>query len=141
MPDASQPITPYLLYADVADAIDWLTEAFGFEERLRFTGDDERVNHAEMTLGDGVIMLGSPGPDFQGPDSLGGVTVLIHVEVPDVDAHYQRAVAAGATIVKPPGDEPYGDRRYDANDPAGHLWSFATRIRDVAPAEWGATER
>ncbi len=143
MPDdrRTQPVTPYLLYADVAAAIDWLTEAFGFEEQLRFTGDDGRVSHAEMILGDGVIMLGSPGADFQGPDRLDGVTVLVHVEVPDVDAHYERAVAGGARIVEPPSDQPYGDRRYDAKDPEGHLWSFATRVRDVAPSEWGATGR
>ncbi len=132
-------VTPYLLYADVAEALAWLAEAFGFEERLRFTGDDGRVNHAEMTIAeDGLLMLGSPGPDYRNPKQLGAVSVLVHVMVDDVDAHHARAKAAGAKIMREPADEAYGDRRYDAEDLEGHWWSFAQHVRDVAPSEWGA---
>lgn len=132
-------VTPYLLYEDVGEALAWLSNAFGFRERLRFTDEDGIVNHAEMTVGpDGAIMLGHPGPDYRNPATLNGVTVLIHVYVDDVDAHYAHAHARGAVIVREPADEVYGDRRYDAMDPEGHLWSFATAQRDVAPETWGA---
>lgn len=133
-------ITPYLLYEDVAGALGWLAAAFGFRERLRFTAPDGTVNHAEMEVGgDGVIMLGHPGPDYRNPRRLGSCTAYVHVYVDDVDAHYARARAAGAAIIREPADEAYGDRRYDAEDPEGHRWSFARRVRGVAPEDWGAT--
>jgi PhnB protein len=133
-------VTPYLLYADVAAALEWLAGAFGFRERLRFTMDDGTVNHAEMDVGaDGVIMLGNPGPDYRNPADSGETTTLTYVVVDDVDAHFERARDAGAEIVREPAEEVYGDRRYDVKDPAGHLWSFAKNVRDVPPADWGAT--
>lgn len=132
-------ITPYLLYADLGAALTWLSGAFGFRERLRAADDDGTVTHAEMTVGsDGVIMLGHPGPDYRNPAALNGVTVIVHVYVDDVDAHFAQAHQHGAVIVQEPTDEPYGDRRYDALDPEGHVWSFATAQRDVAPEQWGA---
>lgn len=140
-PPARMPrITPYLLYEDVAAALDWLSRAFGFRERLRFAAEDGTVNHAEMELADGVIMMGDPGPEYRSPKRLGQGTQQVHVYVDDVDAHFERARAAGATIVAEPTDQPYGDRRYDAEDLEGHRWSFAQHVRDVPPAEWGATE-
>jgi PhnB protein len=132
-------ITPYLLYEDVPAALAWLAGAFGFRERLRFTDGDGTVNHAEMELGDGVIMLGDPGGDYRDPGRSGGATVLVHVYVDDVDAHYRTARDAGATVEAEPVDKPYGDRNYNAVDPAGHRWTFAQRLRDVAPSDWGAT--
>jgi PhnB protein len=132
-------IAPYLLYEDVAAALGWLSEAFGFEERLRYAGEDGTISHAEMTLEEGVIMMGDPGPDYRSPKELGALTAQVHVYVDDVDAHYERAKAAGATIVSEPQDQAYGDRRYDAKDLEGQLWSFAQRVRDVPPDEWGAT--
>jgi PhnB protein len=134
-----QTITPYLLYEDVAAAIDWLSRAFGFEERLRFGDESGRVTHAELTLGDGEIFLGNPGPDFRNPKNLGAATDLTHVYVDDVDAHCARAREAGATILSEPEDQIYGDRRYDAEDPEGHRWSFAQLLREVPAEEWGAT--
>ncbi len=133
---AYPPITPYLIYADADAAVEFLGRAFGFRERLRWLGPDGRLAHAEMTLGDGMIMLGSPDADFIGPGE-SGATVHIHVYVDDVDAHHRRAAAEGAQIVEPPNEQPYGDRRYDAADPEGHRWTFATRVRDVPPEEWG----
>ena len=138
--ETPQPtITPYLLYSDVGAALTWLTRVFGFTESLRFTDEDGVVNHAEMTIGDGLIMLGNPGPFYRNPDRLGGVTQFTHVYDEDVDAHFARALAEGARIMADLEDQPYGDRRYDAADLEGHNWSFAQHMRDVAPEEWGAT--
>jgi uncharacterized glyoxalase superfamily protein PhnB len=134
-----QTITPYLLYEDVAAAIDWLARAFGFEERLRFADESGRVTHAELTLGDGELFLGSPGPGYRNPTQLGAATCLTHVYVDDVDAHCARAREAGAVIHAEPEDQAYGDRRYDAEDPEGHRWSFAQLLREVPAEEWGAT--
>ena len=134
----SQTIVPYLLYEDVAAALEFLSRAFGFREHLRFTGAEGHVNHAEMRLGDGVIFLGDPGERYRNPKRLGQETVGIHVRVEGVDAHYERARAEGATITEEPNDQPYGDRRYMAADPEGHVWFFAQPIAHVAPEEWGA---
>ena len=132
-------ITPYLLYEDGARAIEFLTSAFGFREVLRHHSPEGRVWHAELAIGDGNVYLGEPGRDYKSPKTLGGVTVAIHVYVDDVDAHCERARAAGAAIKEPPADQEYGDRRYSATDLEGHEWFFAQRVREVAPEEWGAT--
>lgn len=134
-----QTITPYLLYEDVAAALKWLAESFGFEERLRFTDSEGQVTHAEMTAAGGEIMLGHPGPDYRGPRRTGEVNSFVHVYVDDVEAHCRHAKAAGAEILTMPQDKPYGDRSYDAADPEGHRWTFAQHVRNVPPAEWGAT--
>ena len=120
-------IAPYLLYEDGAAAIDFLTKAFGFEEVMRME-EGGVVNHAELRLGDDSIMLGDPGEDYQGPNKADHRSSLVHVYVDDVDAHFERAKAAGAEIVQEPTDQEYGDRRYDAKDPEGQLWSFATTL-------------
>jgi PhnB protein len=130
------PIVPYLLYEDVPGALDWLTRAFGFTERLRFAGSDGVVSHAEITLGDGLVMLGFPGPDYRNPKQLGNATQLVHVYVDDVEAHFARAKGEGATIIAELEDQTYGDRRYIAEDPEGHRWTFAQQIRVVPPEEW-----
>ncbi len=133
-------ITPYILYEDCAGALDWLSKAFGFEEQLRsIAPDGETVWHAEMALGGATIYLGDPGDEYRNPARLGGVTVSLYVELDgDVDAHFERAKAAGAEILEEPADQVYGDRRYAAKDPEGHHWFFAQNIRHVAPEEWGA---
>lgn len=132
-------ITPYLLYEDVEGALDFLSRSFGFEEVLRYTGAEGYVSHAEMRRGDGAIYLGDPGDSYRNPRSLGGVTVGITVEVDDVDALYEHARAAGAEITEEPADQAYGDRRFGATDPEGHTWWFSQRVRELAPADWGAT--
>jgi PhnB protein len=134
-----QTITPYLLYEDVDAALDFLSRAFGFEEVLRYTGSEGYVNHAEMRLGEGSIMLGDPGDDYRSPKRLGQRTVDVYVYVDDVDALHERARTAGAEITAELADQEYGDRRFGAKDPEGHGWFFAAKIRDVAPEEWGAT--
>jgi PhnB protein len=135
----TQKITPYLLYEDVAEALDFLGRAFGFKETLRFTGEEGYVNHAEAWLGDAQIYLGDPGEQYKNPKRLGQETVGLYVLVDDVDAHYERAKAAGAEILAEPEDQEYGDRRYTARDPEGHHWFFAQQIRQSEPEEWGAT--
>lgn len=133
-------ITPYLLYADVEAALEFLQRAFGFEEVLRYTGAQGYVNHAEMRLGDDVIYMGDPGDEYRNPATLGAATVLIGVDgLEDVDALCERARDAGAEITEEPADQDYGERRFTAVDPEGHQWFFAQPIREVAPEEWGAT--
>ncbi len=133
-------ITPYLLYEDVDAAMDFLARAFGFVEILRFTGDEGYVNHAEMRLGDDIIHLGDPGPDYRNPSKLGGPTVLIGVsDLDDVDALCEHARAAGAQITQEPTDQAYGERRFGAADLEGHHWHFSQPIADVQPQDWGAT--
>jgi len=134
----TQTVTPYLLYADCAGALDFLSRAFGFEETLRYVGEAGYVNHAEMQVGDGHIYMGDPGDGYRNPRELGQETVGIYVLVDDVDAHYERAKAAGVEIVRELADQEYGDRSYSAVDPEGHRWYFATHIRDVAAEDWGA---
>lgn len=134
-PEGFPPITPYLLYEDVDAALDWLAATFGFTERVRMPGPDGRALHGEVELGDGVVMMGNPGPEFRGPKKLGGATQLTYVYVDDVDAHYEKARASGATILRELEDQFYGDRVYAAEDPEGHHWSFAQHVRDVAPED------
>ena len=125
-PEHMPRITAYLYYQDVAAALDWLTRAFGFHERMRTPGAEGRIVHAEMELADGVIMLGCPGPEYRNPKRLGQVTQSLYVYVDDVDKHFRRAKEAGARILEEPADQFYGDRRYGAEDAEGHLWYFAS---------------
>jgi uncharacterized glyoxalase superfamily protein PhnB len=131
-PPAGFPrITPYLLYEDADAAVDWLTNAFGFSERFRVPGEDGRSMHAEVELEGAVVMLGRPDRDYRNPKRLGGSTQLVYVYVDDVDAHHDHAKAAGATITRELEDQFYGDRTYGAEDPEGHVWSFAQHVRDT----------
>ena len=134
-PDNMPRISPYLLYEDVAGALDWLARAFGFHERLRLPGPEGKVVHAEMEFVDGVILMGDPGADFRNPKRLGHVTQCLYVYVYDVDRHYEKAKQAGTTIIAAPEDQFYGDRRYEAEDLEGHRWFFAQHVRDVAPED------
>jgi PhnB protein len=134
-PEGFPRITPYLYYEDCAAAADWLCNAFGFTERFRMAGPDGKVGHAEIQLADGVVMMGTPGPDYRNPSRHGNVTNLTYVYVDDVDKHYQHAKEAGAKIVGELEDKFYGDRSYAAEDPQGHHWSFAQHVRDVAPED------
>src|SRR5262245_26399747 len=108
-------ITPYLLYQDAGAAIAWLSKAFGFS--LAGTPHIDRagrVTHAELKLGDAVLLLGSPGAAFKNPQAVGHATQSLYVDVENVDAHYVRAMAAGATTIEAPADTSYGARRYGA---------------------------
>jgi uncharacterized glyoxalase superfamily protein PhnB len=122
-------IFPALRYRDAATALDWLKNAFGFEEKAVHRGDDGTIHHAELRLGTGLVMFGQHRHDGwlggKPPDPLAS-TVSIYVVVPDPDAHHARARRAGATIVRDLTDEDYGSREYSARDLEGNLWSFGT---------------
>jgi uncharacterized glyoxalase superfamily protein PhnB len=146
-------IVPMISYEDVAAAATWLVEVFAFTETVRFTGEDGRPSHVELQLGNGVVMLGNPSPDYRGPRrhaeeceqarkwlASGYIVDGVHAYVEDVDAHFARAKAAGATILSELEDLPWGDRHYRVEDLEGHRWMFAQHIRDVSAEEWGATE-
>ena len=121
-----QTVTPYLLYEDAEAAIDFLTRAFGFREVDRSIGGAGGL-HAELAAGrDGALVyVGQPPSGYRNPATVGS-TSLTYVLVDDVDAHFDRARAAGAQIVEEPTDLPYGHRRYGCTDPQGHEWYFAT---------------
>ena len=125
-------IIPTLKYENAAAAVDWLCKAFGFQRHLVVPGPDNIIEHAQLTLHGGMIMLGSardtPFDALQKPPrAVGGVgTQSAYIIVHDVDAHHARAAAAGAEIVMPPADQDYGGRLYSCRDPEGHLWSFGS---------------
>ena len=143
-PEGWPRISPALFYDDAAKAIDWLCEAFGFEVRLKVEGEGGRIEHSELTFGDGLIMVGSSGgrPDrpeplpCRSPRSIGGAnTQALGVFVDDADAHCERARAAGARIIEPPttqdhGEDYWSDRTYRAVDLEGHHWFFMQRVRE-----------
>jgi uncharacterized glyoxalase superfamily protein PhnB len=122
---------PTMRYEDAPRMIDWLCEAFGFERHLVVPGEDGTIAHAQLTLGEGMIMLGSWRDDEWGrlvttARRAGAVTQSVYVVVADVDAHHGRARAAGAEIVHPLEDKDYGGRGYGARDPEGQVWSFGS---------------
>jgi uncharacterized glyoxalase superfamily protein PhnB len=120
-------LSPYIYYEDCQAALEWLAKAFGFEERTRATDENGTIRHCEMSYGDALIMMGSP-PDHHAP--VAPITVGLYVHVEDVDAHYARAVAAGAVVQGLPEDMPYGVRHYGTLDLDGHQWWFATPLAD-----------
>lgn len=131
-------VVPILVYEDVGRAIDWLCGAFGFTERLRAAGPGGTIGHAQLTIAGGAVMLGRQGGEFRAPRP-NEVTQYVVVHVEDVDRHFERARQHGARIVRPPADQPFGERQYTADDLGGHRWTFSQSIADVAPGEWGAT--
>jgi len=133
-----QRIVPYLSYSDAAAAIGWLVATFGLRERLRYVEADGSVTHAELELAGDCVFLGSCQPVDHGPGRLPASHQVVHVQVDDVDAHFDRACRGGAHLISPLEDTPYGMRRYRAEDLEGHRWIFAQRVRDVSPHEWGA---
>jgi PhnB protein len=129
--------TPYLIVADGAKAIDFYKEAMGATELIRLADPDGRIAHAEVKIGDSVIMLSGEAPEYgrRSPQSFGGTPVKIHLFIPDVDELATRAIAAGATVVRPVQDQFYGDRSGQLQDPFGHVWFVSTHIEDVTPEE------
>lgn len=125
-------IMPALRYRDAKAAIEWLCTVFGFERHAVYEGPDGSIGHAELTLGGGMIMLGSQKDDeygrgFRSPAELGGVeTRSVYIVVADADAVFARVTAAGATVVRPLKDMDYGSREFAVKDPEGHSWSVGT---------------
>ena len=133
-------LIPQLAYEDIGAALEFLAKAFGFRdlEELHFSNDDGSIGHAEMEVSDGErFMLGQAGGHgTSAPRQLGGLSAMIAVYVDDVEAHLAQARAAGAKICAELEDKPWGDRSYEAEDPAGHRWMFCQKIREVPPEEW-----
>jgi uncharacterized glyoxalase superfamily protein PhnB len=138
IPNRSAPpatVTPVLVYPAVREAVEWLTQALGFEERVRI-GDGHR---AQMRVGnDGAIVVAEPGNDREPP--VGPWSHLVKVRVADVDAAFARAVAHGGRVVEELRTWEYGERSGIVVDPGGHRWELTQTVRDVAPEEWGGTE-
>jgi uncharacterized glyoxalase superfamily protein PhnB len=129
----SATVIPVLIYPDVREAVEWLTVAFGFRERIRI-GENHR---SQLNVGDGgAVIVGDVRYD-RVPPQPGAVTHQIKVRVEDVDAHLARAREHGATILSEPTNQVYGEREYDAADPWGHRWQFCETLDDVDPASWG----
>lgn len=125
-------VIPVLIYADVRAAVDWLSAAFGFTERLRI-GEGHR---SQLRIGDGDLVVAEAHGDRQ-PPRPGEVTSSVMVRVEDARAHCERARAHGARILMEPTDHMYGERQYNAEDPFGHRWTFTETLVDVDPADWG----
>ena len=137
IPDGYPRVMPYLIVDGAAAAIDFYTSVLGATERMRMDGPDGTIGHAELNLGDAVIMLAdeSPAVDARGPRTIGGTPVFLHVYVEDVDGVYERAVEAGAKGLRPVEDKFYGDRGGEIEDPFGHRWSLATHVEDMTEDE------
>lgn len=137
IPDGYHSVTPYLLLRDAASAIDFYSRALGAEELFRLDMDDGRIGHAEIRIGDSVIMLADEFPDMDnlGPESLGGSSVHLLVYLEDVDSRFATALAAGGEQIQPPTNQFYGDRSGSLRDPFGHVWTLATHVEDVSEEE------
>ncbi len=135
IPEGYPRVTPYLHVDGAADAIDFYVNILGAKERMRMPGPDGKLGHAELEIGESIIMLADEFEDMgvRGPKSIGGSPVTIHVYVEDVDSTFAAAVEAGATALREPEDKFYGDRGGDFEDPWGHRWSIATHVEDVPP--------
>lgn len=135
-PDFRRPyFIPSIIYKDHRAALEWLQKAFGFEPSMVLTDSDGNIAHAEMTFGEGVVMVGNEWTDWtRSPLAVEGKnTQRVYVRVDrDIDAHCERARGAGAKIVMEPEDQFYGDRSYMAEDPEGHHWTFAQAVREVS---------
>ena len=137
IPKGYHTATPYLIIKGAAKAIEFYKKAFGAAEVMRMTQPDGRVGHAEIKIGDSLIMLADEFPEMgsRSPQSLGGSPVSILLYVQDVDALTSQAITAGAKVVRPVKDQFYGDRSGSLEDPFGHQWHIATHVEDVPPKE------
>lgn len=136
-PEDMPRVTPYLYYNDLSAAMEWLKRVFGLQVRFVMPGPDGQPMHGEMTMADGVIMMGKADPErrAKSPADLGAASQGLYIYVDDVDTHCDRAKAAGATIVMPLEEMFWGDRMYAAVDLEGHQWTFAQHVKDVPPEE------
>jgi PhnB protein len=137
IPEGYPQVTPYLVVDGAGAAIEFYGTVLGARERMRLPGPDGTIGHAELQLGDSLIMVADEAPQFglRGPRAIGGTPVTISVYVEDVDGVVERAVQAGATVLRPVEDQFYGDRSGQFEDPFGHRWSIATHVADVSADE------
>ena len=137
IPDGYRTATPYLIVNGTANAIEFYQRAFGATEMLRMADPQGRIGHAEIRIGDSVIMLADehPAMGYRSPRALGGSSVSILLYLEGVDAVFERAVKAGAKALRPVTNQFYGDRSGTLEDPFGHVWTIATHVEDVPPEE------
>jgi PhnB protein len=137
IPEGYHTLTPYLSVENAAEAIDFYQQAFGAQEHFRMPGPNDTVAHAELKIGDSVVMLSDPFPQssVRPPKEVGGTSASLFMYVEDVDAVFKQAVDAGATSTMEPADQFWGDRFGTVTDPFGHVWSIATHIEDLTPEE------
>jgi PhnB protein len=139
IPQGYHSITPYLVIKGAAQAIEYYKKVFGATEVVRMNGPDGKVGHAELKIGDSLIMLADENPSmgagYTSATSIGASPVSLYLYLPDVDNAIERAAAAGARILRPAKDQFYGDRSGFIQDPFGHLWGIATHVEDVSPEE------
>ncbi len=137
IPDGYARVTPYLIVDGAGEAIAFYRSVLGATERMRMPAPDGKIGHAELQIGDSVIMLADEFPemDARGPRTVGGSPVSLLVYVEDVDSVFDRAVQAGAKALRPVEDKFYGDRSGSFEDPFGHRWDVACHVEDVPPAE------
>ena len=137
VPDGYHTVTPYLIINGAAQALEFYKRAFGAAETVRMPDPKGRIAHAEMKIGDSMIMLADEHHEMghRGPRTLGGTSVSILLYVPDVDTVFDRAIKAGAKSQRPVADQFYGDRMGTLEDPFGHVWTIGTHIEDVSAEE------
>jgi PhnB protein len=139
IPEGYHTITPYLVIKGASAAIDYYTKAFGAVETVRMPAPGGTIGHAELKIGDSMVMLADEQQDMghRSPKTIGGTAVSLVLYVEDVDAVFKRAVDAGAKTVRPVENQFYGDRMGTLEDPYGHVWSIGTHVEDVSPEEMG----
>ncbi len=137
VPDGMHTVTPHLVIAGAADAIEFYKKAFGATELHRMPGPNGKIMHACIKIGDSQIFLFDEMPEHGalGPDAMTGSPVVLHLQIPDVDSFAKRAIDAGAKVTMPVTEMFWGDRYGQLQDPFGHSWSIATHVRDVSPEE------
>lgn len=137
VPDQYHSVTPYLIVKEAARALDYYQRAFGAQETMRLASPDGKVMHAEMRIGDSMIMLADEFPEMgaKSPESFGGTSVGLCLYVPDVDQIFQQALSVGGREERPVQDQFYGDRSGTLVDPFGHKWTIATHKEDLTPEE------
>ena len=142
VPKGYHTVTPHMTVRDAARAIEFYKQAFGAEEKGAMKGPDGKIMHAELRIGDSVIMLADEFPEFGSlsPLSTGGTGIALHIYIEDVDSAFDRAVKAGAKVDMPVADMFWGDRYGKLSDPFGHKWSIATHIRDMSSEEIGEAQ-
>ena len=137
VPEGFHSVTPYLFVRSAASAIDFYKNIFGATEIMRMPGSNGKIMHAELRIGDSIVMLADENPQtgVMSPQTIGGFSVGMHLYVENVDQVIQKAVESGAKLLRPIKNQFYGDRSGSVLDPFGHMWSVATHVEDVSPEE------